>query len=407
MARKRAKLTRYDPLAPSFKYQRGYKRAVKRRAQSQIDPLLGEVNTEGREAAGAHNTRAQELTGWYNHAGQEAKAGFDRLQQATQGLLGSASGYQGDAQGALASALRQQQGDATTEAAKLGVSAPAQQPGLLESLQATGSGNQLGLTGDIAGLLGRSSADIGITGLRGAEAGQQEGDRYRAITDELTKRRRDIMGTLPGLREQARGAIDQEELGKAGQRFQQGLARDQFGLQEDQFGLDKQRFGEEKKTGRAQRKLARQQFGEDVRSHKVGERQQDEQLGISHDQVANERERIRQEGINAVAKGIADDSEAKAKSFNAGVESLQAFLKPSKAETRKNGSIKSTYKRSFDDAFDSLTMELGLSPGMAYRVLRTAKQFRAKLSVVLALARRHVRIGEPTVRVVTNGLPAA
>jgi hypothetical protein len=393
MARKRAKLKRYDPLAPSFKYQRGYKRAIKRRAQSQIDPLLGEVNTEGREAAGAHNTRAQELTGWYNHAGDAAKAGFDRLQQATKGLLGSASGYQGDAQGALASALRQQQGDAQSEAAKLGVSAPAQQPGLLESLQATGSGNQLGLTGDIAGLLGRSSADIGITGLRGVEAGQQEGDRYRAITDELTKRRRDIMGTLPGLREQARGAIDQEELGKAGQRFQQGLARDQFGLQEDQFGLDKQRFGEEKKTGKAQRKLARLQFGEDVRSHKVGERQQDEQLGISHDQVANERQRIHNELVTAIDQTEKDNAVAKAKAFNSGVEALQSFLKPTKAETRKNGSIKSTYKRSFADAYDTLTYQLGMSPNEALRVLRTAKQFRKKANN--KLLRRKISKGTP------------
>lgn len=374
--RPRVKSKPYNPTAPGFKTQGQYETAVKRRANAQIQPLLGDLNSEGRTEQRRNIGRTADIGRWAGFQTQAAQQGQQGVNDALTKLLGASGVYSGDANAALAGALRAQGEEQAQTARSLGVATPGQDPAVNDALAAYRTGNQLGLAGDFAGLIGTAGAQVGISGIQGREAADAERDRYAGITDELDRRRRDIRGRLPGILAETRSTINEEEQGKQAQRFQQGLARDQFGLSEKEFGLNRQ-------NTRFQQRLASRTQGETERSNRASEGIQQGQLGVSQDQVANERLRIAADIQNAGSDADRKRAEDSGRAFNSGVEALQDFLKPTKPELRKNGSTKSTYKRSFRDAFETLTMQVGLSPAMAYRVLRTSKQFRRKADAAL------------------------
>jgi hypothetical protein len=370
----------YDPLAPSYKTQGDFNRAVKQGARAQVQPDLDTIASEGREAAGAHTQRGTDITNWYGHAQQAAQAGFDRLSEATKGILGTLQGYQGDAQAGLSAALRQQSEAANAEAAKLGVAGPATDPNIARTAAAYGGGNAIGLTGDIAAVLGRGAADIGIRGIEGREANTAETGRYTGITDELRNRRRDVMGRVPALRAQLRSQYGQEELGRAGQAFQQGLANKQFGetVRSNKAG--------EKNAGR-QTKLAESQFGETKRSNLVTEGQRQTELGISQQQADTERRRIQAEIRTAKDPQEKADLEARAKRWDSGVQILQQALAQTDNDVIKkdfddgtsgvdikatNKRIKARLKGQFDAIHARIMATTGMGPGEAYRVMMTS-----------------------------------
>jgi hypothetical protein len=362
----------FNPLAPQYKSQKGFNKAVRVQAKQQIAPGLQDIKQRQTEASGAHTTRNQELMGWYGNQQTGLQAAQDRLQGAMQGLL-QTSGleFQGGTD-ALAGALRKSQDANAAEAAKLGGVAPNQNEDYLKASAAYGTADQAGLLGDIAGGIGRSAANLGIGGIAGRTAGENEQRRYQTINDELTNERSALRAQLPGIQSQVRSQLSSNELARAGQAFQQNLAR-------DQFGLDTAQFGETKHMNAFQRKLARRQQRETERGARVQEGQNEQQIrnqaAVDVAQVNNQRAQIQADIRNASTKQEQDMAKARADRFNNGVDILSNFLDPKayiKGGKLNNKAYENSIKGRFGEVYHRIQAVTGMSEHEALLVMRTA-----------------------------------
>lgn len=362
---KTARRKRYSPTAPSFKNQRGFNRAVRRRANSEVQPLLQDINLQREREASAHANRAAEQSRWYGYEDQALRAGADRTAQSLQALMGSVQGMSGGGADALNAALRQQSESQAADARNMGSSALGTDPAIAQALAARRGAGDMSLAGNLATSITSANNLVGVGGIAGREASEQEGRRYRGITDTLSDQESDIRGRIPGLREQARASISQEELGKAGQRFQQNLASQEFGLSKKQFGL-------QKRGQKFQENLAEEQFGEEKNQNKRAQKNQNRQFGMDQQTIDIQKMQFAQDITDAATEEDKVMAEQRAKSFNDGVEALNSFMEPTKSELDKKGRPNKLYHRSYADALDLLTMQLGIPMGMAYKILRTS-----------------------------------
>lgn len=365
----------YDPLAPSFKYQKGFNKAVKRRARAQVQPLLQDVGQRRREAVSANTEREADIGGMYGAERAARTAGNTQLKDALTGLMSSMGGMGTEVQNAMQAALGQSQAREQEAAAQLGVVAPGQDPSYLAALAAGTTGNKMGLGGDMATALTRGAANLGISGVGERNALENEDRRYQGIISGLDQERTDIRSRLPGIMETMRGAIGQEEMGKLVTGEQMDLARDQFG--EIKRG---NRFNE--RMTRRQHRLAKEQFGETKKQNKASRQDAKARLKLDEGTLQLQRDQLEIEKTGAVDEAGKKAAENKAKQFDSAVEWLTGFLAPgdqdkvladpedpsSKMVTRPDY-LKT---RSFDEAYEQLRARYGLGPLMALGVLASA-----------------------------------
>jgi hypothetical protein len=374
MAKKPRKRTRpFSVSEPSFKREGQFKEAVKKRARSQVQPLLQDVSTRRKEAVSAGDAREEDIGRYYGADLAARQSGSDRLNKALQGIMGSLGGAGTDVQSAMSAALRQQGDVQTQQASALGVAAPTLDPAYLASLSAGGVGNQMGLGGDMAGLAARAAADIGLSGTEQRFAGENETRRQSGVLDALTDERSDIMARLPGLREQARGAILGEETGKA-----------QLGLAEDQFGETKRsnRFNEGI-TDR-QTDLAEEQFGETKRAGAHARKMAEKGQRLNEKTLSLERKKLQADINNATNAGEKTVATERAAKFDKAAEWLTGHLAPNdsdqspidpddpESKTKFDPKLWRSNRR-FSEARIQLQRRFGMSEEEAMRVLMTAQ----------------------------------
>jgi hypothetical protein len=372
---------RFDPLAPQFKYQKGFNKAVRQQANSQVAPALGDVNQRIGEAQGAHTTRNSELQGWYGYAANTGQAANNALGDRMQSILGSLQTQGGASGDALSAALRQSMDQTAPQAAALGVQGPQTDPAYADALRAYQGENNLSLVGDIGSGLQRAAADQGILGITGREAADAESRRAQSTMSDLTKERTGIKQQIPGIRSQIAEQLRNQELARAGQVFQQNLAQSQFGLDKKQFGLSKAQFRQTKKEAKFQHGLANKQFGEDVRHNQVGEAQNQQQIANQYSvdmaNVATQNAQLQQNIDKAQTAQDKEVATAHAKAFNNGISAVQAWLKPEKFEMKKSGETRNkVYKRKFNDGLDMLVHQTSLPIGLALKVMAAFPPFR-------------------------------
>jgi hypothetical protein len=331
-ATKKGKKKPYNPLQSPYPNQGAFNKAVKTTAMSGIKPQLGELNTQGRYEAGAHKTRSQQIGGWYGGQTDAARASANNLQQASQSLLGSTQAGNQGAYDAMSAAVNKINADATKSANELGVGAKPVDPNTLLATQAYGQGGNLSLIGDIAAAQAHANALAPQAQMAGTEAGLQENAKFNATKRDIEAQRRQLKAQIPGLMETARSNLSQTELARSGQRFQQGLARDQFGLQQKQFGEDVKNSRAQRTATRAQTRLATRQFGETQRAQKVSERQRDNELGISQQNADTQRAQVIADAQTVAGKGNDEVVKARAKQFDKGITILQNAWKMTDAD---------------------------------------------------------------------------
>src|SRR4051794_26599556 len=145
---------RFNPLAPSFKYQSGFDRAVKQRANQQLAPARQDVSHRMSDTRGAHKTRAGELQGWYGFAERAGTTANNTLNTQLQSLLGTVRGSGVEGSDALAAAIRQSQSGTDERAKALGVASPDDSGQYSDALRAYSDAGTSGLAGDMASILG-------------------------------------------------------------------------------------------------------------------------------------------------------------------------------------------------------------------------------------------------------------
>jgi hypothetical protein len=371
----------YNPLASPYATQADFNKAVQTTARSQIDPQLGELTYQGKQAQSAHTNRNNEMGGWYTAESDAAKAAQNSLAQANQGILNSLTGAGQDVQSGMAAAIRAQQEGAQQEASRLGGVARAVDPNLLTAMAGYGGAGNMALSGDIAGSNARAAAEVGITGTAARQAAQAEDRRFTGIQQGIGDQRRSLFAQLPGLMEQARQNLSTTELGRAGQSFQQGLARDQFGLQARAQTDSEKNSARTRSSSRAQDDLAQQTFGEQKRAQRVSENQKDTELGISQQNADTQRAQV-----IAAAGDNSDIAAAKGKQFDSGLKILQGVLGQSKNDVvykrdqygtvTKEVDVKATQKNieartrgKFDQTLNSIMASTGMGEGTALRVM--------------------------------------
>jgi hypothetical protein len=373
MAKKRLKKKAYDPLDPSFRYQSGFNKAVNKRANSEVKPLLQGVGVEARDQAARHRQRTTDLTNWGNFENNARTAASDRVNSSLNHLITTNAGLSGASADALNAALRSAAAPEQQAAANLGVESTYDPSASIAAGRAGQDVAGLGLISQFGNLSAASARDIGVaaTGMR--EAATNEDRRFGSIEDQLDKQRRDIRARIPDLREQARSAIQQEEMGKAGQRFQQDLATDQFGLSKKQFRLQKR--GQKFQEG-----LASRQQDETERQGRSQRSESRSRLRLDQGQLDLQRETLRQNVVGAATDEERKNAEAAAKQFDSGVEILNEFFKPTKAEQRKDGRLRDSYgtrtTHGYDDLLARIMATTGMGEVMARRVLLTAPNDR-------------------------------
>jgi hypothetical protein len=212
----------------------------------------------------------------------------------------------------------------------------------------------LGTLGNLEASRGSAARDIAITGVGGQEAATEEGRRYNAIIKDLTNQRSDVRARLPGIREEVRQQMQNEEMQKASQRFQEGLAGKQFRLQ---------KRGQKFQEGLAnkQQGLAERAQGETERSNRAGEK-------LNWAGIRNERARIAQEVANAGTDAQKEQAQARGERFNAGVEILTNWFKPSKQEQGKKGKMgpkqQEAYNQRLTHGYTEMVQQVMASTGM-------------------------------------------
>lgn len=397
---RKRKAPAYNPVSPQYGTQPEFDAGVRNRAQSQLDPVLQDISQRRSEADRAHGQRQQEMQGWYNFQNQALQAGQGDLQKSMEGLLKSSGVMGADAQNALQGAMNKQTADQQAQATAMGGSAQVADPSVAQALAAYGTSNQAGLAGQLAGIVGRGGAQVGIGGIAGREAGQAEDRRYQGSLDSLTGERTNAMGRLPGLLEEARAAIGGEEMQRRQQRFAERGQRFQEGLAGDQFGLSVRQQKETERTGRTQRGLARREQGETERSNRAQEGLAGGRMEIDWAQVDNTRRQLANEAGQAGSQQEVDVAKAKAEQFNSGISILNEFFSPTKDEQGKKRLRKSYQSRTdhgYDELLDRIMSTTGMGPVLARKVLMTAPndrwRKRARREVTQIADRR--RAGQP------------
>lgn len=359
MAKKKAKRKkRYYPTEePGFRSRKHFNRHVRRRARRQIQPLLQDIRQRRREAAGAHKAREADIDRFTEYDVGARTTANQRLQEALTGIMGGVQDLTGDASAGLQAALRQQADAASASAAELGVAAPGMDPQLLAALGARSAGNRMGLAGEAAGMIGRSAADIGIAGVEGREAGTNELNRYQSIRDALSGERSDVRATLPQLIADMRSKVIQEQ-----------LAMEQQELAEDQFGEERRSNRFNRRMGRRQQRLAEDQFGEQKRAGKHARKMARKQAKLDRDSLNLAKEELAQNILNAGSEQEKKHAQARADRFNAGVELLSAWIKPTDQEQGKGGRMggkkTAAYQQRLIHGYQEMVQQIMASTGM-------------------------------------------
>lgn len=357
MAKKKGKRKpkRYDPTAESgFPSKKAFNRTVRQRARTQIRPELEDIRGRRREAKGAHTTRQNELTGWYGFDKAARETGFNRLNTALQGILGNVGDIGGEAQAGLSAAMRATQAQQDQAAANLGATSPTMNPDIAAAASAYGRANNLGLAGDVAGMLGESSGQIGLSGIEGKHAGLGEQRRFDSLLEGLSKERSDVVGRLPDLMKQVRAEMIAEQLGIK----QQELAESEFGE------TRRSNKATERLAGR-QQDLAEDQFGEEKKQNRRQHRLNKQEINLRRKEL--------NQAINE-AKGTPNEEKAKAAAerFDNAVEWVNGYLAPNDQDKGPGGKFRQDIyeaNRSFDVAFQAIRRQFGMGPKEALRVM--------------------------------------
>lgn len=359
---------KFNPLASPYSTNADFTNAVNNTAQLGIQPQLDENTRETTAATGAHTGRQNDITSMYNINTKARQDALTAAGTALNGLITSNAGADKGTQDAMAAALRAGQDRENAVNAQLGLASQGDGgQAYTNAIQAGNDVGDIGLTGQFASILGGLGRDVGTSEIGRREASDAENNRWDSVYNDLTTGRQQLTDQLPGLREQARQNLSATELARQGQQEQQRLANTQEGLAEDQFGeqkvqdksqrsLSKRQQTETERSNKAQETLSSDQNAETVRSNQAGE-------AINQAQVDNTRRQLHQDAINAQNTTDAVGAKAKADRFDAGVKLLTDYLKPTKGETRKSGSAKTTYTARVTNGYDAMIQQLMSATG--------------------------------------------
>jgi hypothetical protein len=339
----------YDPMASQYRTERQFDRAVRRRAEGQLQPLLDDIGSQRTDQESRHTGRMADIDKWANFGLGASRESYDRVNQALNNLITTNAGLSTASQQALAGALRSGAGREAQEAANLGVSGLVDPEAAIRAGQAMSDLSTLGTLGGLEAIRGESARGIGIAGITGREMAGNEGNRYQAILEGLDKEEGDIRARLPGLIAETRSSMSAEELAKAGQRFQQGLAGKEFGLKE--------------RGQKFQERLSRRQQTEQERSNRAGESLQQQTINIDSQRVENERRNMEQQIAAATDETQAAELQARADRFNAGIDILTEWFKPTKQETGKKR-LRKSYTQRVTHGYEAMVRKLMASTGM-------------------------------------------
>lgn len=358
MARLKKKSKPFDPSKPSFKTEKQFRKAVKNRAKAQVQPLLQDIKQRKGEAVSANRARESDIDKYYGYDLGARQSAYDKINTALNGLITGNAGLTEASRDALAAALRGSAGRENEQAALLGA-APTQNPeAAIRAAGAMGDVSTLGTLGNVEAFRGEAARGIGASGIAHREAGETEGARFNAIMKALAKERTDVRSRLPGIREDVRQTMLGEESQRAAQGFQQELASDQFDFQKKESGRN---FRLQKRGQKFQEDLAERQQTETERANKAGER-------INMAGVRNERARIKQEVDNAGDDTTREEAKARGERFNAGIEILTSWFKPTKQETGKGGRMgpqkQQAYEQRLVHGYSEMLQQLMASTGM-------------------------------------------
>lgn len=394
-----------DPLAPMSLAQ--MIKAATDAAMGSVQPQLNSIDQDSASALSAHNARGQQLQGYADWSQGNLNSAFDSTRDALNSLITTQGTVDQASKDSLAAALRG--GTASTDAAAsgLGAATPTNLAPVLGSSADSAKSMELGTGAGAGALLGMMGAQKGLPSIglqqnQGVEAG-----RYNAITQDLGRKKTDIMGTVPQLVQQ--NLKDQQAFELAKRQFGQSKANDLF-----QQYLAEQELGLKKKDQTFQQWLATSQLDETKRSNQANE-------GITSTQNANQNaidwanvgiNRTQAEGTLAQIKADAakekdgkkkEALKARGDAISKGLEWLSGYMVPSKGQSTSHhgnypyggavaGSVddpataldesdpkqnpnyqeKSTeYKRTYADALRGLTQYMSRSD--ALRILKKSE----------------------------------
>jgi hypothetical protein len=386
----------YNPAAVTkYPSKKAFNTEINTRAQGLLKPTLNDISARRREELGAHETRTRDIQGYYDYDVAARQAAQTRMQEALTGILGTAGVANSDAQAGLSAALRPSADANSAAASQLGVQAPGVDPQVANVLASYGKGNQMSLAGDFGSQLGRSAADIALTGVERRDAGNKEMGVNRAALTALTKERTDANAQLPALKSQARTSMLQEILANsqnnlAWKQFGEGRtqARAQQNLARDQFGETVRSNRANEKLGTRQLGLAKSQFGESKRARRFDEKMARKEATLSRDQLKLARDELNAKVEEARTTQELGQAQDNAKRFDSATTYLQGYLAPGDQDMKYNSNGKKVFdpKRykarvndgKFHEVLVNLMTTYGLDRATAYQVMRSAPIFRKK-----------------------------
>jgi hypothetical protein len=354
----------YDPTAPSFKTQGGFKKALNKRVKAETQPQRSALASEGRDISSRHRGREADLGKWYGYETQARKDASDAVSKTLNNLITSNQSLGSDNAAALSAALRQSMEGAQSEATRFG-QAPAGPDlgGYGQGAAAQFGVGNIGMLGEFANLGAASGRDIGLSGVGYREAGTKEDSRYQALADDLRARKTEFKSSIPGIRSRIRGEMNTEEQGRQAQRFQQGLANRQQTETESQNDF--------------QQTLADRQQTETEAQNDATNSIAQQQIGIDQQQVDIQKKQVAKSIKDAKDNGDVEGAKALGQQFSNGVSIVTSFFKPTKQEQGKHRLKKSYNQRtSGGRAYNSLLQQImnttGAGEVMARRILMTA-----------------------------------
>lgn len=394
-----------DPLAPMSLAQ--MIKAATDAATASIQPQVNSIDQDSASALSAHNARSQQLQGYADWSQGNLNSAFDSTRDALNSLITTQGTVDQASKDALAAALRSGTGSTDAAATSLGAASPTNLAPVLASSADSAKSMELGTGAGAGALMGMMGAQKGLPAIglqqnQGAEQG-----RYNAITQDLGRKKSDLMTTVPGLVQQ--NLKDQQAFELAKRQFGQSKANDLF-----QQYLAEQELGLKKKDQTFQQWLATSQLDETKRSNQANE-------GITSTQNTNQNaidwanvgiNRMAAEGTLAqirkderTAKDAKKKERLKARgdAISKGLEWLSGYMVPAKGQSTSHhgnypygaavaGSVddpataidesdakqnpnyteKSTeYKRTYADALRGLTQYMSRSD--ALRILKKSE----------------------------------
>lgn len=343
-----------------------FESALRRRVGAQTDPLLNTVGEERRDQTSRHTGRTRDLGSWYGaQAGNLAQA-FQDTQAALNNIISTGASSSGQNQAALAAALRASQGQANQLMGTIGGGGgPSNQANILANAASQAEAGQRGLGEQAVARIAGAGEMRNVAGTGLVRAQEDEGRRFRNIESQLDQREREIRESIPGLTEQLRAAMLEQELNRQNLGFQQELGREEFGLKEEEFK-------ENKRNLRFQQNLALQELGLSERQFR---HQQDIDFG-QLDLAAQELLAAQQGG----SEGEREDAKLRAERFKNAVVAMTEFLKPKRGETRDREKARerglNVYNREPQELYTILTKRIGLSRREAVQLIHSVKDRR-------------------------------